>query len=84
MMAMEERREKFEQQMERDRKEFDLKLFEISQKVQSDSAKVADKAEKFNRRVTWFFVVLAVLGLAGTFLALAFPDGIQWLVDLFH
>jgi len=83
MLAMEERREKFEQQMEKDRKEFDLKLFEISQRVQSDSAEIAKRSDTFNRRITLFFIVLTILAVIGTFLSLAFPNGIPWLISLF-
>lgn len=67
MLAMEKRREDFERE-----------LFEISQQVQSDSAKVAERADKFNRRVTWFFIALALLGVVGTFLTLAYPNGFIW------
>ncbi len=72
---MEEKREKFEQRLEKDRKEFDLKLFELSQKIQNDSKEIVEKSDKFNRRITIFIIVLAVLEVAGTLLALFFPDG---------
>lgn len=82
MLAMEDRREKFELQMEKDKKEFELKLFELSQKIQKDSKDIlkdskdiAEKSDKFSRRITWFFIILAALTLAGTLLALFFPNG---------
>lgn len=82
ILARDQRREKFEQQMEKDRKEFDLKLFEISQRVQSDSAEIAKRSDTFNRRITLFFIVLTILAVVGTFLSLAFPNGIPWLISL--
>lgn len=74
-MAMEQRREKFEQQMEKDRKEFDLKLFDLSQKIQNDSKVIVEKSDRFNRRITIFIIILAVLEVTGTLLALFFPNG---------
>jgi len=40
MLAMEERREKFEQSIEKDRKDFELKLFEMNQRLAKDSHRV--------------------------------------------
>jgi len=75
-------RRDFELRLEKDRKDFDLKLFEISQKVQEDSRKIAERSDSFNRRMTFFFVVLAFLELFATVASLAFPNGIPWLVKL--
>ena len=83
MMQLEQNRREFEQRMEKERKEFDLKLFEISQKVQSDSAEIAKKAFSFNRLVTIFFIILAILTMLVALLQLAFPNGLPWLVKLF-
>ena len=62
MLAMEERREKF-----------DLKLFELSQKIQNDSKEIVKKSDRFNRRITIFIIILAVLEVVGTLLALLLP-----------
>ncbi len=74
--------------MEQRRQEFDFKLFEVSQKVQQDSHHVAERADSFNRRMTWFFIVLAALEVFGTLAAvlvgLAFPNGVEKLVELFN
>jgi len=81
ILQLEEGRRQFEQDIEQRRQEFDLKLFEMSQKVLEDSRRIAERSDAFNRRTTWFFVALAVLEVAGTLLALAYPNGIQWLVE---
>src|SRR5215475_183207 len=44
MELMENARRDFELRLEKDRKEFDLKLFEISQKIQEDSRKIASRS----------------------------------------
>ena len=86
MMQLEQERRNFERRMERDRmrferalekdkKEFDLKLFKISQKVQEDSKAIVDKSDKFNRKITFWLVLLAILEVAGTLLSLLFPNG---------
>ncbi len=75
MLAMEKRREEFEMQMEKDRKAFDLKLFEMSQRIQNDSKAIVEKSDRFNRRITVLIIILAVLEVAGTLLALFFPNG---------
>ncbi len=79
MLQLEDNRRQFEQQMEKDRREFDLKLFEMSQKIQSDSKEIVTKSDRFNRRITIFIIILAILEVAGTLLALFFPDGFWWL-----
>ena len=82
MERLEEQRRDFELRLEKERKEFDLRLFEISQKVQEDSTRVVQSSDRFNRRVTWFFIVLTILEVVATILTLAFPNGIPWLVGL--
>jgi len=63
------------QQLEQDRRAFDIKLFEISQKVQEDSRAIAERGDTFTRKITWFFIILAVLKVVGTLLAFFFPNG---------
>ena len=63
------------QQLEKERREFDLKLFELSQKIQNDSKVIVEKGEKFNRRITWFIIISAILEVTGTLLALFLPNG---------
>ncbi|MFC2072475.1 hypothetical protein ACFLUU_07230 [Chloroflexota bacterium] len=75
ILAMEKRRQDFEIQMEKDRKEFDLKLFEMSQRIQKDSKAIVEKSDRFNRKITVLIIILAVLEVAGTLLALFFPNG---------
>jgi hypothetical protein len=72
---MEHDRRKFEQRMDKDRREFDLKLFKISQEVQKNSKNIVEKSDRFNRRVTFWIIILAVLEVLGTLLALIFPNG---------
>ena len=83
MELLEQSRREFELRLEKGRKDFDLKLFDISQKVQEDSRKIAERSDSFNRRMTFFFIVLASLELFATVASLAFPNGIPWLVNLF-
>ena len=71
------------QQLEQDRRDFELKLFELSQKVQQDSKEIAQRSEKlaqssdnFQRRITWFFIVLAILEV--TFGGAAIAVGLWW------
>ena len=75
MLAMEQRQQKFEIDMDERRKEFDLKLFEMSRGIQNDSKIIVEKSDRFNRRMTWFFIALAALEVIGTILALCFPNG---------
>lgn len=74
--------------MEKRSQDFQLKLFEISRKVQADSKTIAERSEGFNRRMTYFFISLAALEVIGTlaavFVALAFPDGVQRLAEWFR
>lgn len=72
---MENDRRAFERALEKDKKEFDLKLFSISQKVQQDSKTIVEKSNTFNRRITFWLVLLAILEVVGTLLALFFPNG---------
>lgn len=83
MERLEQQRKEFELKLEESRKKFDLELFAISQRVQENSRLVAERAERFNKRVTFFFIVLALLEVLATLAALAFPDGIPWLAHLF-
>lgn len=82
MEQLEERRMNFELAIEKQRQDFEMKLFEMSQNIQHESQEITKQAEAFQRRVSWFFVILAVLGLVGTLLQLTFPNGIPWLVNL--
>lgn len=75
MTQLEQRQKEFQQTIEQERKDFDLKLFEMDQRIQSDNNETAKRADKFNRRMTWFFIILAILSAAGTILALFFPNG---------
>jgi hypothetical protein len=83
MLAMRKGQQDFEMQMEKDRKEFDLRLFEMSQRIEKDNKAIVERSDRFNRRITWLIVLLAILGTVLTFFQLAFPDGIPWLIKLF-
>jgi hypothetical protein len=67
MGLLENARRDFELRLEKDRKEFDLKLLEISQKIQEDSRKIASRSFWFN---LFFTFVLIVLTLVQIFLAM--------------
>jgi hypothetical protein len=67
MELLENARRDFELRLEKDRKEFDLRLFEISQKIQEDSRKIASRSFWFN---LFFTFVLIVLTLIQIFLAM--------------
>jgi hypothetical protein len=75
MMQLEQSRKDFELRIEKERKEFDLKLFDLSQAIQKDSNEVVKKTDSFNRRMTLFIIILALLEVTGTLLALFFPNG---------
>jgi hypothetical protein len=57
--AMEESRRNWELRLERERKNFDLKLWEATQRVQKDSYEIARKSFRFN-----FFATAVVATLA--------------------
>jgi hypothetical protein len=81
MEQLEERRMNFELAIEKQRQDFEMKLFEMSQRIQQDSQEITKRSDAFQRRINWFFFILALLGTVGTLLQLAFPDGIPWLVN---
>jgi len=90
MMQLERDRRAFEQKMENDKKQFELELFKINQTVQEDSKKIqeankiiVEQSERFNKRITWLVVFLAILSVLFAFLQLAFPDGIPALIRFF-
>jgi hypothetical protein len=63
----EENRMKFELEIEKQRQDFELKLFEISQKIQENSRKIASRSFWFN---LFFTFVIIVLTLVQIFLAM--------------
>jgi len=63
---------------EKRREEFDLKLFEMSKRIQEDSKNIVEKSDKFNRRVTIWIIILACLEVFGTIMALNYPNGWPW------
>jgi uncharacterized membrane protein (DUF106 family) len=67
METTENSRRDFEMRLEKDRKEFDLKLFEISQKIQEDSRTIASRSFRFN---LFFTIVIIVLTIVQIWLAL--------------
>jgi hypothetical protein len=80
METTENSRRDFEMRLEKDRKEFDLKLFEISQKIQEDSRKIANRSFWFN-----FFFTLVLVFLTSVQIWLALGDNrflVQELVKL--
>ena len=83
------------QRLESDRRAFETRLAEISQKAEessltiakdsqaivSDLKAIAEKNDKFSRRVTFWIIVLAALQAAGTILAL---PSVSWVQRLWH
>jgi hypothetical protein len=83
------------QRLENDRRAFETRLAEISQKAEessltiakdsqaivSDLKAIAEKNDKFSRRVTFWIIVLAALQAAGTILAL---PSVSWVQRLWH
>jgi hypothetical protein len=69
---LEKSRREFEERLQKDKKEFDERL-EKSRK----------QDDRFNKKMNWFFAILAILSLIGTIAQLAFPDGIPAFVRLF-
>jgi hypothetical protein len=69
MLAMEQRREKFERDMEQERQRFELELSKISESIQRDSTETS-------RRVlwlTWILAIWAALQFAATLAMLIWP-----------
>jgi hypothetical protein len=69
---LEKSRREFEERLQKDKKEFDERL-EKSRK----------QDDRFNKKMNWFFAILAILSLIGTIAQLAIPDGIPAFVRLF-
>jgi hypothetical protein len=83
------------QRLENDRRDFEMRLFEMSQKAQenslaiakdskaivSDLKVIAEKNDKFSRRVTFWIVLLAALQALGSILAL---PSVSWVQRLWH
>ena len=83
------------QRLENDRRAFETRLAEISQKAEessltiakdsqaivSDLKAIAEKNDKFSRRVTFWIILLAALQAAGTILAL---PSVSWVQRLWH
>jgi hypothetical protein len=69
-------------QAEKDRRAFERELFDMSQRVQEDSHRLASESHSFNTKITCLVVVLALAEVLGTMAALAYPDGIPFLIDL--
>ena len=66
-------------QIEQRREEFDLRLKEMSERVQEDSKAFAERVnrnDKFNKRITWLLVGLVVAKVISIFIQMAFPNGI--------
>ena len=80
---LEQSRREFELRLEKERKDFDLRMLEMGRKAQEHSREVAERSDRFNRRMTLFFIILALLELFTTLLTLAYPNGIPWIINLF-
>lgn len=79
------------QRLENDRRDFEMRLFELSQKAQentlviakdskaivNDLKAIAEKNDKFSRRVTFWIVLLAALQALGSILALPSVSWVQ-------
>ena len=57
MTDLELKRQLFEQKMEQDRRDFDVKLFEMGQRINA-------RSEASNRRVNWTLIFFAVVQIA--------------------
>lgn len=84
VQRLDQSRRDFEEKLQRDSQEFDLKLFEISQKVQQDSKSilesnkdVVERAERFNSRISKYFIVLVIVQIVIALITLFFPNGIS-------
>lgn len=83
------------QRIEDDRRAFEMKLFELGQRAQENSLKVAEDSkaivgdlkdiaranDKFSRRVTALVIMLAIIQTIGTLLAL---PSVLWAQRLWH
>lgn len=83
------------QRLEDNRQAFEMKLFELGQKAQENSLRVAEDSkaivgdlkeiaranDKFSRRVTFLVVLLAVVQAIGAVLAL---PSVPWVQRLWH
>lgn len=74
MLAMEERREKFEQRMEQEKKDFELKLEELKKQERKQT----------NRVIIWLAVAGVIFALAQVFVALAALTSDSILFQWFH
>jgi len=73
------------QQIEKDRRDFEIELFKMNERIQrdsqaimKDSKAIVEREDKFTRRITKLIILLAILEVVGTFLALAYPNGFFW------
>lgn len=72
------------QQLEQSRRDFELKLFELSRKIQEDSKTIAHDSYKFGRRVSWAIIFFTVVQLLIATLSLAYPNGMPWLMRVLN
>jgi hypothetical protein len=74
MQLLENSRREWEMRLETERKDFDLKLFEASQKIQENNRQIAADSYKTARRSFWFTlfstIVIGLLTLITLFLTL--------------